>query len=76
MSDRRKKNVEWTPGAEDGSMPTWERVQVALLMDIRDELQRLNNILECPNFQRIPAKLDRIGRNTAKPRKRRANAES
>jgi hypothetical protein len=68
MSDRRRKDVTWDVADESGAMPTWERVGIAVLMDIRDELKVLNSILRCPNFQAIPFKLDRISRNTAKPK--------
>ena len=50
---------------------TWQGVQIALLMDIRRQLYKLNNLLHCENFKMIPAKLDRIGRNTAKPKRKR-----
>lgn len=72
MADNRLKNVLWEPG-ENGRAPTWERVRVALLMDIRDELQQLNRVLACSNFQAIPRKLDMIRRYTSRlrPRPRR-----
>lgn len=46
-------------------------VNAALLMDIRDELKRLNGVLHCPNFLAIPFKLDAIKRNTTKKRTRK-----
>jgi hypothetical protein len=49
-----------------------EQAQLAVLMDIRVELQTLNRVLACPNFQAIPQTLKRISRNTAKPRKPRS----
>jgi hypothetical protein len=39
-------------------------------MDIRDELQKLNALLHCSNFRNIPAKLERIARNTTKKKKK------
>ncbi len=76
MIDMRRKNANWAIAVEDGSVPSWERVGIAVLMDLRDELQEikrelhtLNGLLHCPNFQAIPSKLDRISRNTLKPRK-------
>lgn len=51
---------------------TWEQASLAVLMDIRGELQNLNRLLHCANFLGIPHKLDQIRRNTAKPRKRKA----
>lgn len=53
----RHKNADWNL-AED--RPGWEGAQLAVLMDIRDELQTLNRLLHCVNFQNIPHKLDRI----------------
>lgn len=51
---------------------TWEHVHVRVLMDIRDELKKMNAILNCRNFIDIPSKLDRIVTNTTKrkPRKK------
>lgn len=59
----RHKNAVWNipeknPG-NDGAM-------LAALMDIREELQELNALLHCRNFQDIPHKLDRIEAHTAK----------
>lgn len=63
----RHKNVTWnlsdSPGT-DGAM-------LAALMDIRDELQRLNALLHCPHFQDVPHKLDRLVVNTKKRKYRR-----
>lgn len=62
-----RTNVEWkTP---DGTNFRWEHVAIEVLMDIRSELQKLNRLLHCPNFQSIPRKLTRISANTAKPKK-------
>jgi len=63
---RNYVNADWH------SMPNnWQGAQVALLMDIRSELRKLNGLLHCKNFIQIPGKLDRIGRNTAKPKRKR-----
>ena len=67
MSDQRLKNRDWEPGDKMGRAPTWERVNTAILLDIRDELQALNRLLRCPNFTEIPRTLRSIRRNTAKP---------
>lgn len=72
--DRRRKNEQWSPANTDGTI-TWERVDTALLMDIRDELQTLNRIFQCQNFLEIPRVLRAIRRNTAKPRKRKQKAK-
>lgn len=73
----RHKDQNWnlpegTPTANGGREHQWNSIQVALLMDIRDELKSMNAILHCSNFLRIPHKLDEIRRNTAKKRKRQA----
>lgn len=66
----RFKDMNWDlANKATGNIETWERVQIAVLMDIRDELkivrQRLS-VLECRNFLEIPLKLDRIEKNTRK----------
>lgn len=63
-------DVEWNLESEGGGVGTWEKVSIAVLMDIRRELRRLNSVLACPNFQAIPKILRRVSSNTAKPRKR------
>lgn len=71
MSDRRKKDIEWDVADKNGNIETWERVGVAVLMDIRDELKRLNFLLHCRNFQGIPSVLKEISSNTAKKRRKK-----
>jgi hypothetical protein len=64
-----RRNVDWqTP---EGIGFTWEHIAVEVLMDIRDELQRLNALLHCSNFVGIPSELRKIARNTAKPKPKR-----
>lgn len=65
MADKRLKDRNWLPGNEQGQAPTWDRVNTAILLDIRDELQTLNRLLACPNFIGIPATLRKIRTNTA-----------
>lgn len=74
MSDRRLANRNWLPGDDEGKIQSWERVNTAILLDIRDELQKLNRLLHCPNVIAIPEILRRIRANTAKPRKKRRPA--
>lgn len=69
--DRRMKDRNWSPADEDGSVPTWERANLAVLMDIRDELKTLNRLLGCSNFIAVPEILRGIERNTAKPRRKK-----
>lgn len=40
----RHKNTIWNFNPEP---KTWEEIQAALLMDIRDELQTLNSVMRC-----------------------------
>lgn len=70
MAEDRCKNWKWRVLATNGEWGT-ETAQLAVLMDIRDELQRLNDVLHCHNFLSIPFKLDAIKRNTAKPKGKR-----
>lgn len=46
-----------------------DRIMMATLCVIRDELKKLNALLHCHNFVAIPQKLDAIKRNTIKKRK-------
>lgn len=71
MTDTRRKDVEWSITDAAGMVPTWERVGIAVLMDIRDELKRLNAAIYCQNFLAIPHTLKRISHNTAKPKAKR-----
>ena len=63
----RLKDRDW-----DLSDPakSWTEVEVAVLMDIRDELKSLNRLLHCANFIAIPRKLDQIARNTEKKKRK------
>jgi hypothetical protein len=48
---------------------SYEAAQLAVLMDLRDELKRLNGLLHCSNFLAIPARLEAIRINTRKKRR-------
>lgn len=54
-----------------GNQKASVRAELSVLMDIRRELQKLNNLLGCDNFIRIPRILTRISANTSKRRKRK-----
>jgi len=71
MVDRQKRDTEWEVADAGGTVPTWECAGIAVLMDIRRELRRLNGTLNCTNFLNIPHTLNRISANTAKPKKRK-----
>jgi hypothetical protein len=72
-TDTRHKNSNWRCNSP-GEAPSFNGAQLAVLMDIRDEIQRLNSLLHCNNFTQIPHILRSIRRNTAKPRKKRGKA--
>lgn len=73
MSDRYK-NIDWhcggyrTPGKIHDV--TTDNAQLSVLMDLRDELQRLNTLLHCHNFTAIPHTLRSIQKNTTKKRRK------
>ncbi len=69
-------NADWDLANADGKIESWERVGIAVLMDIRDELQKLNRLLGCPNFLGMPQTLREIQKNTHKPRKYVRKAKS
>lgn len=56
--DKRQKNANWTVAADDGHV-VFDGAQLAVLMDIRDELQgiggtlgRLEDLARCSNVAR------------------------
>ncbi len=69
--DTRSRDVSWTLNLLPSGRVSTDDAQLAVLMDIRDELKRLNSLLHCGNFMRIPRILDRISANTHKPKKRK-----
>lgn len=78
MADRRWKDHDWHVVTADGRHyeSTNQAQLLAVLMDVRDELKRLNSVLQCPNFIAVPLKLDmmrqelkEIRRNTKKRKK-------
>jgi len=72
--DQRSKNWNWNTIDSQNYYKDpihYSRASLAVLMDIRDELQKLNRVFECGNFLAIPYKLDRIMLNTKKTKKRR-----
>jgi hypothetical protein len=68
MSDTRHHNVSWSL-PPSGSV-SFDAAQLAVLMDIREELQRLNRVMQCQNTLDIPNILRTIRKNTA-PRRRK-----
>lgn len=75
MVDRRQKNQNWHVTDEHGRMLHQNRALLAVLMDIRDEMQAINLKLGC---YRIPRALDDLNsfgklarRQLRKPKRRR-----
>lgn len=79
MKDTRKKNAVWSIESDANGDFSWSQAQLAVLMDIRDELQVANqyllsmrtllrHTLGCQNFIDVTAILRRISKNTTKPR--------
>jgi hypothetical protein len=76
MADIRKKNINWRINTNlDGTTPSVD-AKLAVLMDIRDELQSVKSLLQdiaaplrCQNFLRIPKKLDAIRKNTERKKR-------
>lgn len=67
----RHKDVGWDlpdgkPNTTGGNTHCWESIHAALLMDICDELKRMNDILHCHNTVKIPHTLTRIDKRLAK----------
>jgi hypothetical protein len=63
-------NLNWR--LPEAGTVSHDQAQLAVLMDIREELRTLNRLLGCSNFTGIPRVLKRISANTAKPRKPRS----
>ncbi|MFA5936556.1 MAG: hypothetical protein WC822_01615 [Candidatus Paceibacterota bacterium] len=58
MADLRCKDFNWTVDAPYH----YGHARLAVLMDIRDELKKLNSVFECVNFLKIPKMLRDIRR--------------
>jgi len=71
MADKRRKDVNWWVADELGKCLSVDHAQLAVLMDIRDELQNLNARINCHETLAIPRWLRRISSNTAKPRRKK-----
>lgn len=56
MTDTRNKNYNWTTRGPLGGVSV-DQAQLAVLMDIRDELQAINEKLNC---YRLPRALDAL----------------
>lgn len=69
--DIRHKDVRWNLGER----PDWAGANLAVLMDIRDELKKLNALLHCTNFLGLPGDIRSIkNRLTCRRRRRKLKA--
>ena len=71
MAHKYKDSV-WSIDLLPSGMVSHANAELAVLMDIREELKALHatmSILKCHNFIRIPHVLEAIRRNTNKPKK-------
>lgn len=66
---RFKNSVINLPEKSAGNTRGWESINVGILMDIRDELQTLNAVFACLNFQNVPRELRAIHRELTAIRK-------
>lgn len=66
VSHRDHQNSSWSLWQNPDGTFSSETVTRAILLDIRTELSRMNNVLQCHNTVRIPGILDQIAKNTKK----------
>ena len=66
MTEPMTSDKDWPITDAHGHVPTWERVGIAVLMDIRRELRRLNAAMYGENFLAVPHHPRRIARNPEK----------
>jgi len=63
-------NIHWTIEKSAAGSYSFDQARLAVLMDIRAELQKLNGLLHCHNFVAFPHTLLAIQRNTAKQKRK------
>ncbi len=69
---RSAQNLNWTFEKDVSGHYSYDQAQLAVLIDIREELKAMNlklNVLQCRDFLQIPHKLDAIKRNTNRKKK-------
>lgn len=73
----RFRDVDWdlTRSAQTGAIESWQQVEIAVLMDIRDALKPLRR-LDCYEFIRIPSELRAIKRALQKENRDRRKRPS
>lgn len=67
------EDIKWRVLSDDGKQArSVEHAQLAVLMDIRRELKRINVRLDCGETLRIPRYLRRIANNTARKKRKKS----
>lgn len=69
--DRRKKDITWNVTDDNGNTRGVEFAMLAVLMDIRDELQTIRKLASC---YRIPRALDAMHELGVEARRRKRDA--
>lgn len=64
--DKRRKNSSWLLNMSPDNTCSNEDARLAVLMDIRDELQGIRRRLDCGETLQIPSILKSIRANTSK----------
>lgn len=59
-----RSSAEWSIRLNDDGTISEEQLQIVLLMDIREELRKLNQLLGCSNFTQLPQVLRTVRANT------------
>jgi rRNA maturation endonuclease Nob1 len=60
----KTRNLQWSVGDTGNGNMSDQHALLCLMMDIRDELQKLNRVFECKNFLAVPTRLAEISINT------------
>lgn len=75
VSRHTVRDQDWSIWQLDNAKYDDAAVTRAILLDIREELKRLNGLLHCHNFVEIPSILRAVKKNTTKKRKPRVVAK-
>ena len=67
----RRKDIDWDCGDNNKDGATHEQAQLAVLMDLRDELKLIRRLGECPRIQWAFDTLERIDKKLGPLKKRK-----
>ena len=71
MARQRLKDNAWTVEPDALGKYSFDAAILTVLMDLRDEMKRMNSVLNCPNFLEVPGILRAIRVQTRKAKRRR-----